>query len=221
MHYNDRHLAQLLCELSDKFLWQPRIAWAQSRIPNVQLTFKVGTGKKTYHMGDGNTHAITFGSKMVLKKRYSARACAVWTTGQEILQRGYFGSRLELPELLTHTACHEFAHFVQVILGRRYRGSCHNDEFYQILDRIHHKGHADHLLTIFKREAQRRRLDTRFISNEQLQSFAVGEMVTWLGRGQKFIAKVIRVNQRTLSCIGHINGAAYKAKVPQQMCEKI
>tara|TARA_R110002124_G_scaffold128157_19_gene288728 strand:+ start:25625 stop:26188 length:564 start_codon:yes stop_codon:yes gene_type:complete len=90
----------------------------------------------------GAQMVLTYGTEMIVSK--SDKAClSLWTTGREVSQRGYYNGELSLLNVLAQTIVHEFGHVVQIILGRRYKGSVHNAEFYQILDRIHSSGEAE------------------------------------------------------------------------------
>lgn len=138
---NPALVAKIMCTVTEDLLWKPRIGWAKKHNPTADLVLRVGTGKKTYlsHQRDVDHNArmtLTYGSQMVADKARPERL-GLWRSGREVKERGYYGGELTLLNVLAHTMAHEFGHFVQVILGRRYSGSVHNDEFYQILDRIH------------------------------------------------------------------------------------
>lgn len=146
---NHRLIASAMCQITDELLWQPRIQWARHHNRTADLDFRVGRGRKTYlsHRRDAVNNArmtITYGVEMVRSKADPAQLCS-WLSSQEIIDRKYYGGELNLLNSLAHVICHEFGHFVQVILGRRYDGSVHNKEFYEILDRIHAKGQAEQI----------------------------------------------------------------------------
>lgn len=123
------------------------MGWAAKHNPKARLRIRVGSGQKTYlsHPRDVTTDAnmtLTYGVKMVASKTDPHLICK-WLTSREIHERNYFNGQINLLNVLAHTMAHEFGHFVQVILGRRYDGSVHNHEFYAILDRIHASGEGE------------------------------------------------------------------------------
>lgn len=144
----DHHfIANTLCDLTRIYLWEPRINWARSRNPTAELVIQVGRGKATYvkHRRDlTGPLTLVFGQKMVASKANPHELCN-WLGSKEIVRRGYYGGELNMLNALAHTAIHEFAHVVQVLLGVRYDGSSHSAEFYKILDRAHQSGEADRL----------------------------------------------------------------------------
>jgi len=142
-----RFIARQMCHLTEKMLWEPRREWALKRNPKASLSTRVGPGLKTYHShrSDMTTNAdmtITYGLKMVVSKSNPDQMCR-WLSAKEIHKRGYFGSELNMLNLVAHTVVHEFGHLVQVLLDWRHSNSVHNDGFYRILDRIHSSGEAD------------------------------------------------------------------------------
>lgn len=78
---------------------------------------------------------------MVAEKSEPALA-AQWLTSHEMKRRGYCNGRFSVGELLAHTACHEYAHFIQQAHGWLQRGSVHNWHFYSVLDRLYDAGLA-------------------------------------------------------------------------------
>lgn len=146
---NHALVAKAMCKVTEELLWKPRIEWALKHNPTADLKLRVGSGEKTYlsHRRDVDKDArmtLTFGSKMVASKTNPVEL-GNWRTGKEVGERGYYGGEVTLLNVLAHTMAHEFGHFVQVVLGRRYSGSVHNPEFYTVLDRIHAKGEGDRI----------------------------------------------------------------------------
>lgn len=135
-------LAGVLCDITREVLWEGTRAWVLERNPAASFSARVGTGKKTCCYSHDGNFIITYGRLMV-GSQYDPNRARFWTHGKEILERGYFKGRLELPELLAQVTCHEYAHLVQVIKGWRYHGGMHPPEFYKILDRMHDGGAAD------------------------------------------------------------------------------
>lgn len=137
MKLNHASIARAMCDISDEVLWKPRIKWARSIQPEVNLRFRVGSGKKTYLGGAGWANlAITYGVGMVESKSDPLNMCQ-WLTSREIVQRKYYGGELTLLNVLAHTMAHEYGHLIQRLRGHRYYGSVHNKHFYEVLDRIH------------------------------------------------------------------------------------
>lgn len=144
---NVSFVARAMCEVTDEVLWQPRRSWALKHNATADLVLRVGSGEKTCvsHARDLTKNArltLTYGKMMVKSKMDPYELCR-WRTSREVFERNYFEKELTLLNVLAHTIAHEFGHVVQNILGRRYAGSVHNEEFYAILDRIHSSGEAE------------------------------------------------------------------------------
>ena len=149
MSQHHHTIGMAMCRITEDLLWKPRRAWALKHNPKAGLTVRVGSGMKTCLTHARNVQrdadmTLTYGVKMIASKSDPDQICK-WRTAKEVHQRKYFGGEINLLNLLAHTMAHEFGHFVQVILGRRYDGSVHNQEFYEILDRIHASGEAHKL----------------------------------------------------------------------------
>lgn len=136
-------LGELLCQATREVLWAPDANDIRQQQKGSSLTCRVGHGQATYHRYDArdNQHLITYGARMVAAKQ-NPESAASWLSSREILQRRYFGGELSTLNLLAHTCCHEFAHLLQQVAGKRYRGSVHNRHFYGILDGLHRQGRA-------------------------------------------------------------------------------
>ncbi|WP_240440678.1 hypothetical protein [Pseudomonas aeruginosa] len=109
---------------------------------------------------------LTYGIKMVVSKS-DPNLIYKWLTSREIHERKYFDGKINLLNVLAHTMAHEFGHFVQVILGRRYDGSVHNQEFYAILDRIHASGEGDRIRDALHQNCMLHGIDLSRISASQ------------------------------------------------------
>lgn len=103
---------------------------------------------------------------MVASKSNPDKLCK-WLTSQEVHERRYFDGELTLLNVLSNCIAHEFAHFVQNILGWRYDGSVHNREFYKILDRIHANGEGDKIRAALHERCMRNAIDLRKVSPSQ------------------------------------------------------
>lgn len=176
----DHHfVARAMCKVTEELLWLPRREWALKREPTASLLIRVGSGKKTYlsHKRDisrGADMKLTYGVLMIADKCDPNRM-GQWLSAREVKDRGYYGGELTLLNVLAHTICHEFGHFVQVILGRSYSGSVHNDEFYTILDRIHGGGEGDKIRAALHDRCMQLNIDLRRIiahdSDQRVQSY--------------------------------------------------
>lgn len=168
---NPRIVANAMCKVTDEVLWKPRRGWATKHNPTADLDFRVGSGKHTYlkHRrvtANDASMTITYGKQMVVSKSDPETMCN-WLTSRELHERRYYGGELTLLNILAHTVAHEFGHFVQVILGRRYDGSVHNQEFYVILDRIHASGEGDKIRAALHDQCMKFNIDLRQIRASQ------------------------------------------------------
>lgn len=213
-------IAKILCQMGEQALWQPRQEWARRLKPNVSLSFRPGRGSKTYHQARDDSHVIILGVACLADQLESKKAACRWLSASEIQKRKYFGGRLLPAELLVHILCHEFAHFVQVLLGRRYRGSVHNKEFYEILDRIHKKGHADHLLKQFRIACDKQDIELRFQRKPELKRvFNVGDQVVAKTSDSLVRGYIENIAEKSVTIHTSINGRAGLFAVEQQFLE--
>lgn len=217
-------LGQLMCSVTQDYLWQPAEHRVRERTPGSSLRCRVGSGQATYHRFDpgDRQHQITYGVRMIGAKHQPDTASG-WLSGREIRKRGYFGGELSTLNLLAHTCCHEFAHLLQQSAGQRFRGSVHNRHFYSILDELHESGAAQATRNALANQAREQGLalpDTRFEAvdtRQQLARWQVGDTVRF-GAGQRELeGQIIRVNRKTCTVdgIGPSRGVRYR--VPVQM----
>jgi|GEM_PF-3373113 len=200
-------IAKLLCLMGEKALWQPRQEWARNIKPGVTLDFRLGRGAKTYHLARDKDHVIVLGVKCLADQLNSRRTACKWLSAKEITKRKYFRGQLLPAELLVHILCHEFAHFVQVLLGRRYKGSVHNKEFYEILDRVHKRGHADHLLKQFRMACERQNISLTFKARpDGHQRFMVGDRVISRVKSGFVQGIVAKVESAQVTIEAEVNG---------------
>lgn len=229
-----RQLAQTLCDTTELILlpiipeWAHRNggeAWRAGGKP--RPTIRVGAGRATHHRFDLNSgeHRITFGAKMVADKLVP-QACSSWLSTREILGRGYFGGQVSVVNLLAHTGCHEFAHFLQTISGGRHRGSVHNASFYRIVDELHESGIADEfrqaLLDLARNRGQVLASEpvTMPDPKERLAQFRPGDPVCF-GHGNSLEGRVTRINRKTCSVqgTGPCKGVRYRVS-PQVLTHR-
>ena len=220
-----RQLAQTLCDATEQVLLPTIPAWTRShdveRLGSGQLprpTLRVGGGRATHHRFDRHSgeHSITFGIKMVADKLAPAD-CGSWLSAREILGRGYFEGQISAANLLAHTGCHEFAHFLQTITGGRRRGSVHNRAFYRILDTLHRQQIAEDfrlgLLDLVRSRGLA--LSVHVVRmpdpDASLARFSPGDLV-FFGRGNTLEGRVTRINRKTCSVqgVGRCKGMRYR-----------
>lgn len=210
-----RQLAQTLCDTTEQVLLPIIPDWIraqsgtglQARLRTRPLV-RVGAGRATHHQVDlgSGKHWITFGAKMVADK-LAPELCGSWLSTREILARGYFQRQVSVANLLAHTGCHEFAHFLQTISGARLRGSVHNPAFYRILDDLHHSGTAERfrsgLLDLARARGQALATVPVTMPNPQadLAQFQPGDRVRF-GRDNRLQGQVTRINRKTCSVQG-------------------
>ena len=119
-----RSIGQLMCDTTHAILWTPARQWVRDQLPATTLLCRVGSGQATYHRFDPRLkqHQITYGKRMIMDK-HRPDAVSGWLSGREIRQREYFGGTVTTLNLLAHTCCHEFAHLLQHVSGKRYHGA--------------------------------------------------------------------------------------------------
>jgi hypothetical protein len=229
-----RQLAQTLCDTTELVLLPIIPAWARrhggecwktGRQPRPIL--RVGGGRATHHRFDfgSGEHRITFGVKMVADKLVP-EACGSWLSTREILGRGYFQGQVSVANLLAHTGCHEFAHFLQTVSGGRRRGSVHNAAFYRILDDLHGIGVADSfrqaLLDLARNRGQVLATDSVTMPDpkSRLARFQPGDLVCF-GRDNTLEGRVTRINRKTCSVqgTGPCRGSRYRVS-PQVLVHR-
>jgi hypothetical protein len=199
-----RAVAAILCSAAEYILWPEVDNWSPSDSAGHRLECRVGDGAATYYRSHGHyRHRLTFGWKMVASKHDPAMA-SQWLTGREMLQRGYFADQFNLPALLAHTCCHEFAHLVQGLNGWMARGSIHNSHFYRVLDSLYSAGAAHRVLAFIEQQAQARQLSLCFSKGHaeslpDARLFQMGELVSFEYRGTAVLGEVIRINRKTVN----------------------
>lgn len=210
-----RQLTQTLCDTTELILLPTIPVWARHHVVQriktggfPRPTIRMGGGRATHHRFDRGTgeHSITFGVKMVADK-LSPADCGSWLSTREILGRDYFGGEISVANLLAHTGCHEFAHFLQTVGGGRQRGSVHNAVFYQILDDLHDQGIAEAfrqgLVDLARNRGQALPVApvTMPDPGEKLSRFQPGDLVCF-GRKNQLQGRVTRINRKTCSVQG-------------------
>lgn len=135
------------------------IDFYSSELPDCPISCRIGSGQRTYCQArrrrEGTQTIITsvvlnYGKKMVTSKSTRSEALG-WTTGKEIVNRGYFNREINFVNMMAAVVLHEFAHVIQnTIPGARTRGSVHNRHFYSILDRMHREEAAQQVVDYLK-----------------------------------------------------------------------
>lgn len=134
-------IAELLIDATENVLMKSVEDWMNKKHPNKKLTYKIGSGKRTYHRKiSDNKSIIVYGKKMIESKLSSYKNCSNWLTSKEIISRNYFNKEITIQNVLCAVIMHETAHYFQVIAGYRDIGSVHNEHFYRILDKMYASG---------------------------------------------------------------------------------
>jgi hypothetical protein len=212
-------LGKLMCAVTDETLWEPSAEWVQTQNRGSQLVCRVGSGQATYHRYEPRhkQHQITYGKRMILDKFQPDRASG-WLSSREIRQRGYFEGQVTTLNLLAHTCCHEFAHLLQQVSGKRYRGSVHNRYFYSILDQLHQNGGAQETrrqLAIHAKEADMpmpHEVMPELDEGRPFNQWHKGNTVGFMAGKKPVEGKVIRVNRKTCTVegLGVSRGTTYR-----------
>ena len=96
-----RALSALLGYSVGTVLWPHYEARILARDSHTELTTRVGRGRATYHRADRSSrHLIVFGWKMVQQKSLGWPAASRWTSGREIVNRGYYSGHVDLLSVL-------------------------------------------------------------------------------------------------------------------------
>lgn len=214
-------LGNLMCAVTEEVLWSPARQWVRDQLPATTLLCRVGSGQATYHRFDPRLkqHQITYGKRMIMDK-HQPDAVSGWLSGREIRQREYFGGTVTTLNLLAHTCCHEFAHLLQHVSGKRYRGSVHNQHFYRILDELHTSGGADaarHHLATRAEDAGLTVPDEPIPAPDTLQliaNWAVGDTVAFGAGKRELEGRIIRVNRKTCTVEGTGRCRGLRYRVP-------
>lgn len=212
-------LGELMCDVTREVLWSPTQDWIKSQAPGSSLRCRVGSGNATYHRYDprDRQHQITFGKRMIVAK-HSAVSAHEWLSGREIRRRGYFDGEVTTLNLLAHTCCHEFAHLLQHVIGKRFRGSVHNRHFYGLLDDLYQSGKADSARNLMTELARKEDLT---LPQEVLEQTDTGGLTaTWqagdrvrFGSQKRPIEGIVRrVNRKTctVDACGRHRGTRYR-----------
>lgn len=160
-----RKLSQMLLDVTKEQLWNPKRWWINDRNPNAVFIGRTRPGRKTYHFATGPNHEFTVGIEMIADILSSEQAAGRWLPATEITDRGYFGGVLSIEAVLTSVMCHEFAHCIQYLSGRRLPKHVHDEGFYAILDRIHASGASRTFLMSLKLAATDDGLELAYFSS--------------------------------------------------------
>ncbi len=216
-----RLLARLLCDTTERVLWQSWQQRIQRQRPDTTLVCRVGSGNATYHRyhAGRQQHSITYGSRMVMAK-FAPETAQGWLSSREIEARRYFGGVVSTRHLLAHTCCHEFAHLLQQLAGQRYRGSVHNRHFYRLLDDLHQDGSAEHACDYLTDAAHHHGLwlpETPFPKAAALaaaRAWQVGDAVRFGTDRQQHQGTIQKINRKTCTVLGTGPSKGLKYRVP-------
>lgn len=215
---NSRQVARIMCEITKDLLWNPRKKWALSKNPNTSLSIKVGNSKKTCvtsnRIFDGKLK-LTYGELMVVSK-CSPENLHNWTTGNEILQRGYYDSNLNLLNALSHTMLHEFAHVIQIILKEDNNERAHGALFYKILDMAHSSSSSVEVRDELNRRCLEIGIDLSTVetngTGKSSMDFDLDQIVYITGTNSKYNPMKVKMRKRNLTLIS-INHPTLKLRV--------
>jgi len=218
-------LGELLCDATHEILWASHADDVRRQQANTVLHCRVGPGRATYHRFDPRRqhHLITYGARMVAAKQHPEHAVG-WLSSREIQQRRYFHGELSTLNLLAHTCCHEFAHLLQQVAGRRYRGSVHNRHFYRMLDDLHRQGGAEQVRAYLQDGARRQGLALSAAAFPPVVAapvtlWQVGDRVSFGEPPQLKQGQVLKVNRKTCTVACASGTARYR--VPMQMLRRL
>jgi hypothetical protein len=214
-------LGEQLCATTVDVLWRPARARVLHQRPGASLECRVGSGQATYHRFDASTrsHRITYGMRMITAK-FRGETANGWLSSREIRKYGYFGGAVSTRNLLAHTCCHEFAHLLQQVAGKRLRGSVHNPDFYRLLDELHADGTANEVRNQLVWRAERVGLH---LPDEPLESaepqlprniWRAGTEVSFASRGRAYTGVIERVNRKTCTVAGTGRSRHLNFRVP-------
>lgn len=225
--YQARKLGELMCDITQRTLWQPAAAWVKDRAPSSTLVCRIGSGQATYHRFDPQykQHQITYGIRMIQAKHHPDTASG-WLSAREIHKRGYFDGELSALNLLAHTCCHEFAHLLQHSAGQRYRGSVHNRHFYNILDELHESGSAKTAREALANRASEYQVPLSSVPFQlpdpalQPSPWQVDDTVVFDSGTREFHGEIIRVNRKTCTVDGTGKFRGRRYRVPISMLRR-
>jgi hypothetical protein len=222
---NHRKITRIMVNATKDVLHEGCKEWLDKNHPNRKLEIKIGSGKSTYHRENPtNRHKIVFGTDMVRETMESEYVSSKWTHGDEIVERNYFNGDLSPQNMMVAAIIHEYAHFIQVIMGYRTRKSVHNKEFYEILDRMHNNGHAIRVLNNVMQFPEFQEMKYKHAHKKGMDiiydqsNLSEGMMLTFVGKEKAAITGIIkRTSKRTVSV--SVPGRLYR--VPYHLITKV
>lgn len=208
-----------------------QVLWPQRHLllPNggaKPLQARVGSGMATYFKPQRGTDIIVFGRKMVASK--CVAHAGQWLSYRELSQYNFFDGYASPLNLLAHTVCHEFAHYIQAHYQQRRHGQVHNVHFYHHLRTLYAQGLAaqvqQYLAQALPALAALRPIASHSspaLVGAEPHQFSVGQHISFYHKGELVQAEVTRVNQKTLSAkpLGH-RGKAYW-RVPPHLVTRV
>lgn len=205
-------------------LLEVRQQWAIEHIGVFDFGIKMGRGRRTYlrSQQDGwsrqspTVFQVIYGVHCIAEM-FDNQQCQQWASHKELTQRDFLDQQDTLTPLtyLSHIVLHEFAHFVQLVLGRRYRGSVHNREFYDILHRSyksndHHQVNATILKAVGNHPELIARLQKPLLMAppkahrpHKNDHFQHGQAITFKHGGKHYTGTITRLNKRRASIACH------------------
>lgn len=195
-------VGEAMCAGLNEILWPQRQLWLTANTGKTILC-KVGSGQATYFKPQTKVDTIVFGKKMVASK--CQNFAGPWLSYRELVRFNYFGGNTSPLNLLAHTVCHEFAHYVQSHCRQRRRGSVHNADFYRYLSDIHRLGLAQQLRqyllekvpSLAELQPLEQKVETSTVT--KVPALRAGDTVSFNYKRKQITATVIRVNRKTVS----------------------
>lgn len=198
-------LAKVMGVITEDVLWQSPDFHQLKNDKRTRLKTRVGSGLATYCRFDQRQQSlsITYGKKMV-RSKFNLHESVMWMSHREIIKRNYFNGDTGLINLLAHTVCHEFAHAIQQMHGKIYKGSVHNQHFYDLLDQLHIDGHADTVKQHISQYCQQASIDIRRDAQslkhqaDQPKLIKLDSQIQFTHKNKSYTGKVIKVNRKTV-----------------------
>lgn len=222
---NYKKIAKILIKASEEVLIEPNLSWFKSKYPSSEISFRVGSGKRTYFSSEYGSisGSITYGVKMIESCLESYNVASGWTHGKEIINRKYYNGILTPHNCLAAVALHEVAHYYQHLIYERKFGSVHNKEFYKILDKMHNNGKGEEVLNFLMRYDFFSDINFRLKNKTPLNRDFIPINNTKIKKGDYFYF-INKDNIEILDCAIRVNSktvSTKKFKIPYSRITKI
>ena len=206
-HSNDKlqQLATIMGDITITVLWQSSFCKSLLDTSSPQLKTRVGSGRATYckYHRLNNELCITYGKKMISSK-FNHNEAELWLSFRELVNKQYFEGDSRLLNVLSQTICHEFSHALQQLQGKVFKGSIHNQHFYQILDQLHINGLAKEVKQALDNKCNHAGIDLSYAYDTQSTTiadikFTLNDKVQFRHKKKLMSGKIIKINKRSLT----------------------